>query len=186
MYKGKATNIYRRATDMAFADFDIEGQPKQGFISARSITGGLRGMRVGSQRVDSILLDDLLDDEDTTEEITNKYQDIINKSVLNLGGQDKKPACIMTATPLAPDDLTQRLKKDKGWSCVEYPSIIEWGNIDKPAWKRYWEMYDGESINDDPHTESDKYYIDHKDELEEGFVLYNPDCFTKGLQVSGV
>ena len=106
IYKGKPTGIYHRATDMGFADVDIEGQPKQAFISARSITGGLRGMRVGSHRVDSVLLDDLLNDDDITEETTNKLLGIINQSVMNLGGQGKKLSCIMTATPLAPDDLT--------------------------------------------------------------------------------
>ena len=63
-------------------------------------------MRVGSHRVDSVLLDDLLNDDDITEETTNKLLGIINQSVMNLGGQGKKLSCIMTATPLAPDDLT--------------------------------------------------------------------------------
>ena len=186
IYKGKPTGIYHRATDMGFADVDIEGQPKQAFISARSITGGLRGMRVGSHRVDSVLLDDLLNDDDITEETTNKLLGIINQSVMNLGGQGKKLSCIMTATPLAPDDLTQVLKKDKGWSCVEYPSVIQFGDIETDLWKQYWDLYDTESIEDRPHEESDCFYKQHQEELEKDFILFNPDCYTKGENVSGV
>lgn len=43
-------------------------------------------MRKGSIRPDYILLDDLLGEEDVTEEATNKLLDTIKKSVLNLGG----------------------------------------------------------------------------------------------------
>ena len=87
-------------------------------------------MRKGSIRVDSILLDDLIGDDDVSEEATVKLLDIIHKSVLNLGGANYKINCTMTSTPLAPDDLTQRIKQDKNWSTVCYPAIINWGKID--------------------------------------------------------
>ena len=77
IYRGKPTNISKTSSDLSFADVDIERQPRQCHICARGITSGLRGMRKGALRVDSILLDDIIGDEDVTEEATNKIMDII-------------------------------------------------------------------------------------------------------------
>ncbi len=185
-YNNKPTNISKTSSDMSFADIEIEGQPKQSHICSRGITSGLRGMRKGSLRVDSILLDDIIGDEDITEEATNKVMDIIQKSVMNLGGVNKKIACCLTSTPIGPEDVTQRIKKDPNWVTVCFPAIINFGNIESALWKQYWDLYDTESIEDKPHEESDAFYIDHQQDLEGGFELYNPDCFTQGENVSGV
>lgn len=185
-YNGKPTNISKTSSDMSFADIEIEGQPRQSHISARGITSGMRGMRKGNVRVDSILLDDIIGDDETGEESTNKVLDIIRKSILNLGSAGQKMTCCMTSTPIGPDDVTQRIKKDSNWVTVTYPAIISWGDIETDAWKTYWDIYDTESIEDKPHTESDKYYLEHQAELEDGFSLYNPDCYTQSENVSGV
>lgn len=143
-------------------------------------------MRKGSQRPDYILLDDLLGEDDITEESTNKLLDTIKKSVMNLGGTNVKLPCVMTSTPLAPDDLTQRLKKDSNWSTITFPAITSFGDIDSRLWKDYWEIYEAESVEDRPHAESDDFYKNNQSELEAGFELYNPDCYTPGENISGV
>ena len=186
IYKGKPTNISKTSSDLSFADVDIEGQPKACHICARGITSGLRGLRKGALRVDSILLDDIIGDEDTTEEATNKVMDIIQKSILNLGGADKKIACCLTSTPIGPEDVTQRIKKDTNWVTVCFPAIIQFGDIETELWKQYWDLYDTESIEDRPHEESDCFYKQHQEELEKDFILFNPDCYTKGENVSAV
>lgn len=191
MYRGVPTYIQKNASDMSFAQFPgMDGQPHGCHISARAITGGLRGMRKGSQRVDSILLDDLLGDDDTSEEMTQKLLDIVHKSVLNLGGSNSKINCTMTSTPIAPDDLTQRLKQDPGWSCVTFPAVINWGRDmtenDGRVWDQYWDMYDDESVQDMDHSASDAWYREHMVELEDGIELYNPDAFSPGENVDAV
>lgn len=120
-YDGRQIGVAKTASDMSFADIKIDGQPGLSHISARGLTGGLRGMRKGSIRPDFILLDDLLGEDDVSDEATNKILDIIRKSVLNLGGQDRKLPCAMTSTSIAADDVTQRLKQDKNWSTLVFP-----------------------------------------------------------------
>lgn len=58
--------------------------------------------------------------------------------------------------------------------------------MESAAMKSYWAMYDAESVEDRPHAESDQYWRDHMDELEKGFELYNPNCFSPAENVSGV
>lgn len=92
----------------------------------------------------------------------------------------------MTSTPLAPDDLTQKIKADKNWTTLCYPSIITWGDIETETFRHYWQLYDDELMEDKPHTESDEFWREHQAEMEDGFTLFNPLCFDPSENVSGV
>ena len=88
----------------------------------------------------------------------------------------------MTSTPIAPDDLTQKIKEDSNWKTTVWPSIISWpkditDNADKGMWGRYFSLYDSENVSDKPHVESLDYYRTNQAEMDAGAEVFNPSRY---------
>ena len=93
-------------------------------MATRGITSGIRGLKYHTQRPDLVLLDDLQTSEDASSpEQVEKFLNIIKKDVFNLAGKGKL-AILQTATPIAPEDLAERIANDPAWKTTIWPSII--------------------------------------------------------------
>ena len=166
-------------------------------IATRGVGAGIRGMKQKTLRPDVAVLDDIQDDEvaESPEQV-EKVLSIINKSVLNVGGKGKV-AVLQTATPIAPEDLVDRLSHDKAWKVTKYPAIIRWpdyvvenSDTDKTdktdktgkngLWRRYFELYDEENATDSPHTgegSSLEFYVSNREAMDRGAEVLNPNRF---------
>lgn len=81
-------------------------------MATRGITSGIRGLKFHTLRPDLVLLDDLQTSEDAeSPERVEKLLNILKKDVFNLSGKGKL-AILQTATPIAPDDLAERIAQD--------------------------------------------------------------------------
>ena len=105
---------------------------------------------------------------------------------MGLAGKGKI-AVMMTSTPIAPDDLTCKIKEDVNWHTTVWPCIIQYprdikDNPDEGLWATYFRLYDAENTRDESHDESLAYYRDHKAQMDEGAEVFNP---TRFLQSDG-
>ena len=46
-------------------------------------------------------------------------------------------------------------------------------------WKQYFQLFDRESIQDLPHTESLEFYKQNKQAMDEGSVVFNPSRYSE-------
>jgi len=153
-------------------------------MATRGITSGIRGLKYHTQRPDLVLLDDLQTSEDAENaEQVDKLLNIIKKDVFNLAGRGKL-AVLQTATPIAPDDLAERISQDTVWKTTIWPSIVKWPkdiqeNGDKGLWGRYFRMFDAENVDDQSHEHSLQFYMDNQKEMDEGAEVFNPNRFLR-------
>lgn len=184
-YNGKLLNISSTSGRIIFGR--LEGKDNKPFPTSESlimtagIGSGLRGLKRNGLRPDLILIDDASDEEiSSSTERTQKLYNLIQKSVLGLGGK-KSISCIMTATPISPDDICSLLKNDKGWSVKTFPSIIsfpdEWNKKEHGLWGEYFKRYNEEIAMDKNHASSLQFYKEHQQEMEKGADVINPSRF---------
>ena len=156
MYRGRSTDIEKNAAVLRLPTVFRDGEelPSSGsVVTVRGVTSGIRGLKVGKLRPDTVILDDLQSSElASSPEQVQKLQDIIKKDIMNLSSRGKL-AVLMTSTPLCPEDLCEKIENDIAWKTTKYPAIIKWPRdiVESPEdgmWARYFKMYDAELADD--------------------------------------
>ena len=185
LYRGRSTDIEKNAGVLRFATIykdNVELACSGAIVTVRGVTSGIRGLKVGRLRPDTVILDDLQSSElASSPEQVQKIQDIIKKDIMNLSSKGKL-AVLMTSTPLCPEDLCEKIENDIAWKTTKYPAIIKWpkdivDNLDDGMWARYFKMYDAELADDQTHEGSLDYYKTNRELMDEGAVLFAPERF---------
>lgn len=185
LYRGRSTDIEKNAGVLRFATIykdNVELACSGAIVTVRGVTSGIRGLKVGRLRPDTVILDDLQSSElASSPEQVQKIQDIIKKDIMNLSSKGKL-AVLMTSTPLCPEDLCEKIENDIAWKTTKYPAIIKWpkdivDNPDDGMWARYFKMYDAELADDQTHEGSLDYYKTNRELMDEGAVLFAPERF---------
>lgn len=95
------------------------------WILGAGITGNIRGINFDDYRPDTIILDDVLTDENAaTEEQREKYVDLILGAVrgsLAPVADDPNAKLVMAQTPIALDDASDRAAKSAQWHTIDIP-----------------------------------------------------------------
>lgn len=144
-------------------DDGTEFATSRSVITTRGITSGIRGLKVGKLRPDTVILDDLQSSETAANiEQVEKISDIIKRDIMNLSSKGKL-AVLMTSTPICPEDLCEKIEHDISWKTTKYPAVIEWPtdivkHPDNGLWAQYFKMFDGELAEDLPHSKSLDFY----------------------------
>lgn len=184
-YKGQSTELAKTANYFQLARLEQPDgtMPATGCVMAtRGITSGIRGLKFHTLRPDLALLDDIQTSEDADNpERVEKLMNILKKDVFNLSGKGKL-AVLQTATPIAPDDLPERLAADQAWKTTTWPSIISWPKDleekgEMGLWGKYFRLYDAENADDAGHEGSLKFYLDNRAAMDEGAEVFNPGRF---------
>lgn len=186
LYKGMSTELQKNAGIMQFArltkDDGAEFPTSGSVITVRGITSGVRGLKIGKLRPDTVILDDLQTSETASNpEQVEKIMTIIKKDIMNLSSKGKL-AVLMTSTPLCPEDLCEKIENDISWKTTKYPAVLNWPtDLDKHPedglWAQYFKKFDAELAEDLPHNESLDFYKQHKTDMDAGAVLFAPDRF---------
>lgn len=186
LYKGVSTDIVKNNGVIQFArlfkDDGTEFATSGSVVTVRGITSGIRGLKVGKLRPDTIILDDLQSAETAANvEQVEKINDIIKRDIMNLSSKGKL-AVLMTSTPIMPEDLCDKIEHDIAWKTTKYPAIINWPkDLDKHPddglWAQYFKIFDGELTEDIPHTKSLEFYKENREQMDDGAVLFAPDRF---------
>lgn len=185
LYNGRSTDIEKNAGVLRFATLYKDGKelPTSGsVVTVRGITSGIRGLKVGKLRPDTVILDDLQSSEiASSPEQVQKIQDIIRKDIMNLSSKGKL-AVLMTSTPLMPEDLCEKIENDIAWKTTKYPAIIKWPDDivkdkENGLWAKYFKLYDSELADDMTHYGSLEFYKLNKEMMDKGAVLFAPDRY---------
>ena len=186
LYKGMPTELQKNAGIIQFArlakDDGTEFPTSGSVITVRGITSGVRGLKIGKLRPDTVILDDLQTSETASNpEQVDKIMTIIKKDIMNLSSKGKL-AVLMTSTPLVPEDLCEKIENDIVWKTTKYPAVIEWPiDVEKHPedglWAQYFKKFDAELAEDLPHDGSLEFYRQHKTDMDAGAVLFSPDRF---------
>lgn len=192
-YNGISTDIAKNATCIQLPRLvkeDGTEYPSSGAVLVSKPITSCRGTKYGKNRVSFCLIDDIqtLETASNPEQV-HKILDLINKDIFNLAGQGQKLTVMMTATPLAEDDVCEMIEHSKIWKTIKYKAIlqypkdiIEHGGL----WDRYFELYDSEVVNDKPHTESLEYYRNNFEAMNAGCKLFNNTFSSKDGHIHGL
>ena len=194
-YAGNVIEMERNSTSIVLPRIYRDGKevPTSGsVITARGITSGLRGMKVGKLRPDLCLLDDIQTAESAASpDQVSKLLDLIKKDVMNLTAKGKL-SVLMTSTPICPEDICETIENDVNWKTTKFPAIIHYpDDIEKNGmdglWGEYFRIYDKESMTDSSHEESLRFYKDNFDQMNAGAEIFasrykESDGHISGLQ----
>ena len=194
LYRGRDVGIERNSTTIQLPRLvDDNGNEFPTFgsvITCRGVTSGLRGMRQGKIRPDVVLVDDIQSHETAhSPEQVEKLLDILRRDILNLSS-GRKMAVILTSTPIAEQDLTEKLENDKNWKTEKYPAVIsfpdEMRKPDNGLWGEYFKMYDDELVANEPHEESLAFYKAHFEQMNEGARTFADRYREDDGEISGI
>lgn len=149
-----------------------------GIISTSGLTGeGIRGslktLTTGEMvRPDFVLLDDPQTPESARSVIQNQVREqLVSADVLGMAGPSKTIAAVMPCTVIEPGDMVDRIldrKKHPLWR-GQRTGILKSMPKNLAGWTDYFDVYARCSQLEPPDfTESNAYYIEHREELEEG------------------
>lgn len=202
-HNGELTNIEWTAEHIVLPM--IAGSAAGGaVIKPRGITASLRGMRHkrsdGKQaRPDFVIIDDPQTDESarSPDQVANRLK-TLNKTILRLGGHDRRLAVVCNATIIEPDDMIDRLadqKKFPAWQAERIPMLESFADP-KPhdeLWLgQYAQLrngYDKDTPGDQEraHRAATEFYLAHRDAMDAGakpswFSCYERDTESSAIQ----
>lgn len=201
-FDGELTNIEWTAEYIVLPT--IPGSKASGaVIKPRGITASLRGMRHkrpdGTQaRPDFVILDDPQTDESarSPDQVQNRLK-ILNKTILRLGGHNRRLAVVCNATIIEPDDMIARLadaKKFPAWQSEKIPMLESFA--EQKAHDELWlgeyarlrNTYDNDSPGDQEraHREATEFYVANRESMDIGAKPSWIHCYEKGVEVSAI
>ncbi len=199
-HNGKLTHIEWKA-ELIVLPF-IEGSVASGAIlTARGIMGGCRGMKHKGpdgtqQRPDFVILDDPQTDESASTDLqVSKRLDTIRKSILKLGGHERKIAVVMNATVIRSDDLIERLldpKKFPAWQGERIKMVRKWADAHETLWlgdyARIRNTYSPEQLGDQQraHREATEFYRNNRAKMDAGCEVSWSYCYDPDTELSAI
>lgn len=186
----KSVTVDGNPTDMRVAVDEVHFPRVDGYENSGAILisvgfkANSRGAVVGSQRPDLIVFDDLQDrDMAVNAERVNEAMDLIQGDFLGSAGHTGGMACFMTATPIAPEDMTDKLKNDPFWTteCFKMldPYPEEWLKEEHGLWGEYATLMRNEgNARRKYYRACNRFYRRHRREMDKGAGVLNPHNFT--------
>ena len=177
LFRGISTDLEKNSSELVFARLKDENgkeMPTSGsVISCRGVTSGIRGLKRGNLRPSYVILDDIMTAQDArSPEAVEKLMEAINKDIIPLSGKERL-SILQTATPIAPDDLVEKIKQDNSWRTTIFPAVISFPK-NKLLWEQYFNMWDEENVQKTGHVQSLDFYKAHRGEMDEGSEVFNP------------
>lgn len=193
----KSITVDGNPTDMKVAVDEIHFPRIEGYENSGAILisvgfkANSRGAVVGSQRPDLIVFDDLQDrDLATNPERVSEAMELINGDFLGSAGHTGGMAVFMTATPIAPDDMTDKLKADPFWTTETFkmldPYPEEWLKDEHGLWGEYATLMRNEgNARRQYHRACNRFYRKHRRAMDKGASVLNPHNYTQN-EVSAI
>lgn len=155
LFRGISTDLEKNSSELVFARLKDENgkeMPTSGsVISCRGVTSGIRGLKRGNLRPSYVILDDIMTAQDArSPEAVEKLMEAINKDIIPLSGKERL-SILQTATPIAPDDLVEKIKQDNSWRTTIFPAVISFPK-NKLLWEQYFNMWDEENVQKTGHA----------------------------------
>lgn len=170
-------------------------------LSAHGITAASRGMKHKrpdgtQQRPDFVIIDDPQTDESAASPLqVDKRLDVIRKSILKLGGHNRRIACVMNATIIQPDDLVAQLldpKRFPAWQGERVKMVRAWSKVHETLWMtdyaRIRNEYDPQTLGDQQraHLAATEFYRRNRAAMDEGCEVAWEHCFDETAEDSAI
>lgn len=157
----------------------------------------LQGCNMYDRRPDFVMLDDL-DSRDSLAAydgtVATKLEEIIDKNIAGLGGQNRKLGQSMICTVTSRDSIAFKYSdplQKPAWTGERIPKIKNWPHAAE-LWERYIELrHKGQQTIEkgkpvDPFgRRAHELYLENFDEMNEGAILSNPNIFEKDEMPDG-
>ena len=188
MYKGKLTNITKKAREIELAS--VEGFPCSGCLIVSCGKGGsIRGRVSASQRPDHVAIDDPQTRETANSpEQTGKIAEWIQGDIGGLQGHDCNLSMVMATTPIAPNDLSETYADrtlHPEWRNVAIP-LVESFSSAPDLWEQYFNMRSQDEVfGVQNFATATAFYVENRVAMDDGVVLLDNDLYAKN-EVSGV
>jgi hypothetical protein len=199
-HNGKLTHIALRKNTVVFPT--IEGSDASGaIIKTKGITGSVLGLRHkaadGSQvRPDLVVCDDIETRESAAQPgQVRKRLNILNKSILGLGGHDKTIAVIVNGTILADGCAIHQLLNPKlfpAWQGKRVKMLKKPADAEDTHWLgKYRELrhsFNGEDPEDRKRAirEANEYYLANRAAMDAGAVVSWEHCYSRDTEYSAI
>jgi hypothetical protein len=193
----KSITVDGEPTDMKIAVDEMHFPRVQGYENSGAILlavgfkANARGAVVGSQRPDLMIFDDLQDKEmaENPERVT-KALELIKGDFLGSAGHLGGMAVFMTSTPIAAEDLSERISSDPFWTTETFRMLEsypdEWKLDGHGLWGEYATLWRNEgNARRNPAIACNKFYRKHKRQMNQGAKVLNQDNF-KHTEVSAI
>jgi hypothetical protein len=187
LHHGTPTRMLHTASEIVLPT--IEGSKASGgVLSARGITGGLRGM--ASKRADGTRFRPslVLIDDPATDEVANSPAqvaarlDVMRGAILGLAGPGKTIAGLATLTVIRPGDLADQLldrQAHPAWQGERAALVYEWPR-NESLWKEYSELRrDGQRAGTGTAAAHD-FYLANREAMDAGSRVAWPERFNPG------
>jgi len=150
-------------------------------LSARALSGTIRGLNRDGKRPTLVILDDVekpehLDSPSTRARMRARLADDIG----NLGPPEGGLACIYGATDLGEGSLPSHAETDLGWDRTTLPAVLSWPEglgegVDRPG-SRWEEVRRAYLDRSDPQRRATarELYLRHRQELDRGGRVLHP------------
>lgn len=190
-YQGKSTRIEKTA-DRIILPTIAKSAASGAILVARGFAGASRGLIHGSVRPDLIVGDDLATQKVASNPaMVAKYVAQIDQGLMGLGGHDKQIAAVMCDTPICPDDVSEHYAQSSSWITFTYPMILSmpdcWQKQTGDLWQEYFRIRQDSIATGEPeHIACNKFYQEHREEMDAGGEVINPDFFDRDTELSGL
>ena len=170
-----------RAWSGNLSEAQVSGGGGMVHLSARALSGTIRGLNRDGRRPTLVVLDDVekpehLDSPSTRARMRARLSDDIG----NLGPPEGGLACIYGATDLGEGSLPSHAETDLGWDRTTLPAVLAWpgglgGGVDRPGSR--WEGGRRTNLDrSDPQRRATarELYLRHREELDRGGRVLHP------------
>lgn len=189
-YQGELTHIRQTADALVFPT--IPSSVASGaIIVTRGLTGGSRGMKYKrpdgtQQRPDFVIIDDpQTDDSAASPAQVEKRLRTIKRSILRLGGHNRRIAAVINATMIEEGDLVHQILSDPSWQSMRVKMVEKFS--DQHEWwlgeyAKVRQTYDPEDPEDQAraHREATELYAEKREFADAGAVVSWEHCYEEG------
>lgn len=172
-----------------------------GAITTRGIEAGARGMKYKrhdgtQQRPDFVMIDDPQTDQSADSATqTKKRLNVIQKSILRLGGHGNRLAVVMNATIIQPDDLVETMtdvSRFPAWQSQRIKMVNKFSDAHETLWLDKYatirNTYDPDIIGDQQraHRDATEFYKSNREAMDAGAEVSWVECYDRENEISAI
>ena len=158
-------------------------------IATRGLDGAVRGLKIRNARPDLAVIEDPdTDDTAASEEQTAKLERKIERTIAGLAGQDRELARVMLTTLRNRKCVSARYTDPAikpSWNGRRF-KFVKSQPTHADMWEEYISLRQADQHGGDRYgRRAHRYYLDHREEMEEGSEVSNPNRFDARLCPDG-
>lgn len=190
-YRDELTHIRWTASSVVFPTMP-ESKASGAIIITRGLTAGIRGMKYKrpdgkQQRPDFVIIDDPQTDKGADSALQiQKILKTIRKSILRLGGHNRRLAVCINATIIEQDDVVCHLQSDPSWQSIRVKMVEKFPDSHESFWMDEYatvrNTYDRDDPADQPraHRDANKLYVQNRKRADKGGIVTWEHCYEEG------